>query len=66
VQQIDTAIASLDVPTEDEVHTLISPYTPRSDWQSISDEAEMDKICAQVPGTALPYPTPRTNPDHRE
>ncbi|TQM46086.1 aldo/keto reductase [Pseudonocardia cypriaca] len=54
VQQIDDAVASLDVVlTDDEVRALEAPYTPRYDWQGISDEAELDAIRARVPGMAL-------------
>jgi aryl-alcohol dehydrogenase-like predicted oxidoreductase len=54
VRQIDDAVASLDVVlTEDEVRALEAPYTPRYDWQGISDEAELDAIRARVPGMAL-------------
>jgi aryl-alcohol dehydrogenase-like predicted oxidoreductase len=54
VQQIDDAVASLDVAlTDEEVRALIAPYTPRYDWQGISDEAELDAIRARVPGMAL-------------
>jgi len=54
VQQIDDAVASLDVVlTDEEVRALIAPYTPRYDWQGISDEAELDAIRARVPGMAL-------------
>ena len=54
IQQIDDAIASLDVElTEDEVTALIAPYTPRYDFQGISDEATMNAIRARVPGMAL-------------
>lgn len=53
-QQIDEAVASLDVSlTEDEVHSLVGPYTPRYDWQGASDEAELDAIRARIPGMAL-------------
>ncbi|HJP80513.1 MAG TPA: aldo/keto reductase [Pseudonocardiaceae bacterium] len=53
-KQIDDAVASLDVVlTDDEVRALIAPYTPRYDWQGISDEAELDAIRARVPGMAL-------------
>jgi aryl-alcohol dehydrogenase-like predicted oxidoreductase len=52
--QIDDAIASLDVElTDDEVTALIAPYTPRYDFQGVSDEATMDAIRARVPGMAL-------------
>ena len=54
VAQIDDAVASLDVVlTDDEVRALEAPYTPRYDWQGISDEAELDAIRARVPGMAL-------------
>jgi 1-deoxyxylulose-5-phosphate synthase len=54
VRQIDDAVASLDVVlTDDEVRALEAPYTPRYDWQGISDEAELDAIRARVPGMAL-------------
>jgi aryl-alcohol dehydrogenase-like predicted oxidoreductase len=54
VQQIDDAIASLDVAlTDDEVTALIAPYRPRYDFQGVSDEATMDAIRARVPGMAL-------------
>jgi aryl-alcohol dehydrogenase-like predicted oxidoreductase len=54
VQQIDDAVASLAVElTDEQVRALIAPYTPRYDWQGISDEAELDAIRARVPGMAL-------------
>jgi aryl-alcohol dehydrogenase-like predicted oxidoreductase len=53
-RQIDEAIASLDVQlTDDEVKSLIKPYTPRYDFQGVSDEATMDAIRARVPGMPL-------------
>ena len=53
-QQIDDAVASLDVElTDDEARAMEAPYTPRYDWQGISDEAEMDAIRARIPGMAL-------------
>ena len=53
-QQIDEAVASLDVQlTDDEVTSLIAPYTPRYDFQGVSDEATMDAIRARVPGMTL-------------
>lgn len=52
--QIDDAIASLDVDlTDDELCALTAPYTPRYDWQGVSDEATMEAIRARVPGMAL-------------
>lgn len=54
IQQIDEAVASLDLElTEDDRHALEAPYTPRYDWQGISDEAEMEAIRQRVPGMAL-------------
>lgn len=54
VEQIDDAIASLSVElTDDDVRALTAPYTPRYDWQGVSDEATMDAIRARVPGMAL-------------
>lgn len=53
-QQIDDAIASLDVElTDDEVTSMIAPYTPRYDFQGVSDEATMAAIRERVPGMAL-------------
>ena len=53
-QQIDDAVASLDVElTDDEARAVEAPYTPRYDWQGISDEAEMEAIRARIPGMAL-------------
>jgi hypothetical protein len=50
VRQIDDAVASLDVVlTDDEVRALEAPYTPRYDWQGVSDEAELDAIRARIP-----------------
>jgi 1-deoxyxylulose-5-phosphate synthase len=52
--QIDDAVAALDVVlTDDEIDALQAPYTPRDDWQGVSDEAEMDAIRARIPGMAL-------------
>ncbi|MGW6198423.1 aldo/keto reductase [Kribbella sp. NPDC055110] len=54
IQQIDDAVASLEVElTDDDVRALEVPYTPRYDWQGISDEAEMEAIRKRVPGMAL-------------
>jgi 1-deoxyxylulose-5-phosphate synthase len=47
---IDDAVASLEVTlTDDELIALEQPYTPRHDWQGISDERELDAIRARVP-----------------
>ena len=49
--QIDDAVASLDLElTADELAGLERPYTPRHDFQGVSDEAELDRIRAQIPG----------------
>nr|WP_228563598.1 aldo/keto reductase [Catenulispora rubra] len=54
VRQIDEAVASLDVElTDEEARALQAPYTPRYDWQGISDEAEMEAIRRRIPGMAL-------------
>lgn len=43
------AVASLDVVlTENEAATLESPYTPRIDFQGVSDDALLYKVSAQV------------------
>lgn len=53
-QQVDDAVASLDVELgDDEVRALEAPYTPRFDWQGVSDEAELDAIRRRIPGMAL-------------
>jgi aryl-alcohol dehydrogenase-like predicted oxidoreductase len=54
IHQIDEAVSSLGIElTDDEVTALQAPYTPRYDWQGISDEAEMEAIRKRVPGMAL-------------
>lgn len=51
IRQIDDAIASLDIVlADDEVRALESPYTPRYDFQGVSDDAEMQAIMARLPG----------------
>lgn len=53
ISQIDDAVASLKVElTDEEVAALERPYTPRYDFQGISDEAEMQKIRDQIPAYA--------------
>jgi 1-deoxyxylulose-5-phosphate synthase len=43
-KQIDDAVASLDLDlTGDEIQALEAPYTPRDDFQSLSDEAEIQR-----------------------
>jgi 1-deoxyxylulose-5-phosphate synthase len=52
-QQIDDAIASLDLDlTDEEARRLETPYTPRYDLQGISDERELERIKASIPGYA--------------
>ncbi|SFK64786.1 aldo/keto reductase [Amycolatopsis sacchari] len=54
VEQIDEAVASLDVQlTDEDLRALNAPYTPRYDWQGVSDEATLAAIRARVPGMAL-------------
>jgi aryl-alcohol dehydrogenase-like predicted oxidoreductase len=54
ISHIDDAIASLEVElTDDEVRSLQAPYTPRYDFQGVSDEADLDAIRARIPGMAL-------------
>ncbi|MDO8209730.1 aldo/keto reductase [Conexibacter sp. CPCC 206217] len=51
--QIDDAVASLEIElTLEELAQLERPYTPRSDFQGVSDDAELQKIIAQIPGYA--------------
>ncbi|HEY1699510.1 MAG TPA: aldo/keto reductase [Trebonia sp.] len=50
VRQIDEAVASLDLRlSEDEVRALEAPYTPRYDFQGISDDAELQAIMDRLP-----------------
>ena len=54
IQQIDEAVASLDIElADDEMLALEAPYTPRYDWQGVSDEAEMEAIRKRIPGMSL-------------
>ncbi len=49
--QIDDAVASLDIDlTDDEAAALEAHYTPRHDFQGISDDAEFARIMARIPG----------------
>jgi len=49
--QIDDAVASLDIELgADEIAALERPYTPRDDFQGVSDEAEMQRIRNRIPG----------------
>jgi 1-deoxyxylulose-5-phosphate synthase len=53
IQQIDDAVASLDHDlTDDEARRLEAPYSPRHDFQGISDERELERIKASIPGYA--------------
>ena len=53
IAQIDDAVASVDLAlTSEEIAQLERPYTPRHDFQGVSDEAEMQKIRSQIPGYA--------------
>jgi aryl-alcohol dehydrogenase-like predicted oxidoreductase len=50
IEQIDDAVASLDIAlTGEEVQQLEAPYTPRYDFQGISDDAELQAIMAKLP-----------------
>ena len=52
--QIDDAVASLDVDlTADEVARLEMPYTPRHDFQGVSDERVLQQIRDRIPGYEL-------------
>ncbi|OPX13208.1 aldo/keto reductase [Mycobacterium sp. AT1] len=54
VGHVDEAIASLEIQlTDDEIRSLQAPYTPRHDFQGVSDEADLDAIRARIPGMAL-------------
>ena len=48
--QIDDAIASLDIElSDDEIRALEAPYTPRYDFQGISDDADLQAVMARLP-----------------
>ncbi|GHO97646.1 NADP-dependent aryl-alcohol dehydrogenase [Reticulibacter mediterranei] len=50
IEQVDDAIASLDIElTEQEIQQLEAPYTPRYDFQGISDDAQLQAIMAKIP-----------------
>jgi aryl-alcohol dehydrogenase-like predicted oxidoreductase len=50
IEQIDDAVASLDIElTAEEIHQLEAPYTPRYDFQGISDDAQLQAIMAKIP-----------------
>jgi aryl-alcohol dehydrogenase-like predicted oxidoreductase len=49
-EQIDDAVISLDIElTDDEVRTLESPYTPRYDFQGVSDDNDLQAIMSRLP-----------------
>ncbi|MCX4918772.1 aldo/keto reductase [Streptomyces sp. NBC_00687] len=53
IQQIDDAVASLDLDlTDEEARRLEAPYTPRHDFQGVSDARELERIRASIPGYA--------------
>jgi aryl-alcohol dehydrogenase-like predicted oxidoreductase len=53
IGQIDDAVASLGLElTEEEARRLEAPYTPRHDFQGVSDPAEFERIKAAIPGYA--------------
>ena len=48
--QIDDAVASLEITlTADEIQRLEAPYTPRYDFQGISDDTVLREVIARVP-----------------
>jgi 1-deoxyxylulose-5-phosphate synthase len=48
--QIDDAVASLELELNaKEVERLEAPYTPRADFQGISDDRELEAIAARLP-----------------
>ncbi|MFJ4848727.1 MULTISPECIES: aldo/keto reductase [unclassified Streptomyces] len=50
-QQIDDAVASLDLDlTDEQARRLEAPYTPRHDFQGVSDARELERIKARIPG----------------
>ena len=50
ITQIDDALASLDIELSDaEIRALEAPYTPRYDFQGISDDADLQAIMARLP-----------------
>lgn len=50
IRQIDEAVTSLDIElTDNEIRTLEAPYTPRHDFQGVSDDAQLQAIMARIP-----------------
>jgi aryl-alcohol dehydrogenase-like predicted oxidoreductase len=53
IQQINDAVAAVDLDlTGEEARRLEAPYTPRYDFQGISDTRELERIKASIPGYA--------------
>jgi 1-deoxyxylulose-5-phosphate synthase len=53
IRQIDDAVAALDLDlTDEEARRLEASYTPRHDFQGISDARELERIKAAIPGYA--------------
>jgi aryl-alcohol dehydrogenase-like predicted oxidoreductase len=49
-QQVDDAVASLTIELGDEeIRALEAPYTPRHDFQGISDDADLQAVMARLP-----------------
>ncbi|WP_284741615.1 aldo/keto reductase [Amycolatopsis sp. RTGN1] len=49
-EHIDEAVASLDITlSAEEIEALERPYTPRHDFQGISDDRELRRIMARIP-----------------
>jgi aryl-alcohol dehydrogenase-like predicted oxidoreductase len=49
MSHIDDAVASLAIDlTDEEVSRLEKPYTPRHDFQGVSDDAELARISARI------------------
>jgi len=50
IRQLDDAIASLDLELSDqEIRALETPYTPRHDFQGLSDDADLQAVMARLP-----------------
>ncbi len=48
-EHLTDAVASLDIElTDDEAAALEAPYTPRTDFQQVSDDAELARISARL------------------
>jgi aryl-alcohol dehydrogenase-like predicted oxidoreductase len=63
VGQIDDAVASLDIVlTDEENRALEAHYTPRYDFQGVSDDADLQAIRDRIPGFALSWSRPSVRP----